>query len=129
MKTIEQTVSFTAPPAAVYEALLNSDKHAAFTGEPANIDPRVGGSASAYGGKVTAINLELVEGSLIVQAWRPANLPPGVFTLVRYDLAAKDGGTELKFSQSSIPDEIAPHLESGWKERYWTPLTAYFTNR
>ncbi len=127
MKTIEQTVSFSAPPAAVYQALLDSDKHAAFTGEPANIDARVGGGASAYGGKVTAINLELVDDSLIVQAWRPANLPTGVFTLVRYELSAKDGGTELKFTQSSVPDEIAPHLESGWHDRYWTPLNAYFT--
>jgi hypothetical protein len=50
MKTIEQTVRFSASPATVYETLIDSREHAAFTGEPAEISREVGGAASFYGG-------------------------------------------------------------------------------
>lgn len=129
MKTIEQTVRFAAPPAAVYEALIDSREHAAFTGEPAEISRDIGGAASFYGGKVTGINLHLEDGALIVQAWRPANLPPGVFTLVRYALAADGDGTKLTFTQTSVPDEMVEHLGKGWEERYWKPMREHFAKR
>ena len=34
-KTIEQTVEFSASPHEVYEALMDSEKHSAFTGAKA----------------------------------------------------------------------------------------------
>jgi uncharacterized protein YndB with AHSA1/START domain len=125
MKEIQHTVTFDAAPSQVFEALMDSKKHAAFTGEPATVDRNVGGASSAYGGKVTAINLDIVPGERIVQAWRPANFPPGVFTIISYALAPEGKGTKLTFTQSSIPDDAAPHLDKGWHERYWNPLRAY----
>ena len=48
-KLIRQTVTFKATPHEVYEALMDSRKHAKFTGDQANISRKVGGKISAYG--------------------------------------------------------------------------------
>jgi uncharacterized protein YndB with AHSA1/START domain len=125
MKSIEQVVTFRATPAEVFEALIDSKKHAAFTGEPAEIDPKVGGAASFYGGKVTGINLDVVKNERIVQAWRPGNFPPGVFTLVTYAFAPEGKGTKLTFTQQAVPESAYEHLSKGWEERYWQPLRAF----
>lgn len=125
MKTIEHSVRLPASPAVVYDTLMDAGKHAAFTGEPAEISQEVGGAFSAYGGKIGGIHLELVPGKRIVQAWRPANFPEGVFTLVTYALAPEGSGTRLTFTQQAVPPSAFEHLDKGWAERYWKPLGAH----
>jgi len=129
MKRIEQTVDFDATPTEVFEALMDAAQHAAFTGEPASIEREIGGAVSCYGGKVTGIVLDLAKDERIVQAWRPANFPPGVFTLVTYALAPEGGGTKLTFTQEAVPDQAHEHLASGWEERYWKPMKAFFAKK
>jgi len=132
MKSIEQVVTFRAAPAQVFEALIDSAQHAAFTGEPAAIERHVGGAVSCYGGKVTGIQLDVAKDERIVQAWRPGNFPPGAFTLVTYALApdGADGkGTKLTFTQHAVPDEAHEHLSKGWEERYWKPLRAFLEDK
>jgi len=125
MKSIEQVVTFRAAPVQVFDALMDSARHAAFTGEPAQISREVGGAVSCYDGKVTAINLDIVPNQRIVQAWRPANFPPGVFTIATFALTPDAGGTKLTFTQDAVPDSAFDHLSGGWHERYWKPLQAY----
>jgi len=132
MKSIEQVVTFRATPDQVFEALIDSAQHTAFTGEAATIDRRVGGAVSCYGGKVTGIQLDVAKNERIVQAWRPGNFPPGVFTIITYALApdGADGkGTKLTFTQHAIPDEAHEHLKTGWEERYWKPLRAFLEEK
>ena len=73
-KTIKQRVKFKADPATVYDLLADSRKHTAFTGRPANISTKIGGTfslgESAGESDVTGINVDLVPGRRIVQAWR-----------------------------------------------------------
>jgi uncharacterized protein YndB with AHSA1/START domain len=45
--TIRQTATIGATPAEVYDALMDSKKHAAFTGSPARLSAVVGGKFSA----------------------------------------------------------------------------------
>jgi activator of HSP90 ATPase len=125
MKSIEQVVTFRATPVQVFEALMDSARHAAFTGEPAQISHEVGGAVSCYDGKVTAINLDIVPNQRIVQAWRSANFPPGVFTIATFALAPDPEGTKLTFTQHAVPESAFDHLTTGWQERYWKPLRAY----
>jgi uncharacterized protein YndB with AHSA1/START domain len=42
-----------APPAAVYDAWLNSRQHSAMTGSKASQSPRIGAAVSAWGGYIT----------------------------------------------------------------------------
>ena len=125
MNSIRQTVRFAASPARVYETLMDSSRHTAFTGEPATVSRAIGGASSAYGGKVTAINLDLVANKRIVQAWRSAQFPEGGFSLATFQLNEVGSETELVFSQDAIPEGFAEHLDKGWNERYWAPLRKY----
>ncbi len=69
-KPIKQSVTFKASPHAVYEALMDSKKHSAFTGGKASISRVVGGKYTAYDNYVNGKNIELVPDKKIVQSWR-----------------------------------------------------------
>ncbi|MBM4436236.1 MAG: hypothetical protein FJ029_03155, partial [Actinobacteria bacterium] len=69
MRTIRQTATFKATPQDVYDALMDSAKHAAFSGSAAAIGPGVGDAFSAHDGYITGAHLALIPGKKIVQAW------------------------------------------------------------
>lgn len=123
---IHQEITFNATPEQVYRALLDSGEHAGFTGAPAEVSPDEGGACSWYGGHVTGRNIELVPNERIVQVWRPANWDAGVYSVVKYELVAKGDQTQVVLDQAGHPEGTGEHLESGWHERYWKPLEAYF---
>ena len=125
-KTITQSLTLPAPPQAVYAALMNQKRHAAFTNAPAKIDARVGGAFTCYDGYLAGINLVLQPRKLIVQAWRAKGWPPGYFSVVTFALApARGGKTKLKFTQGGVPAADFKAKSKGWKFHYWTPLMAY----
>jgi activator of HSP90 ATPase len=125
-KTIRQTVTLGAAPKKVYAALIDEKKHAAFSGAPAKISRKVGGAFTCYGGYLTGINVELVPGKRIVQAWRVKNWPAGTYSVATFAFARKAGGkTRLSFSHAGVPASSAKHITSGWHTHYWKPLRAY----
>ena len=125
-KRIEQTQTFTAPPGQVYAAILNSKQHAAFTGEAAKIEPRVGGTFTCYGDYINGVTLELEPDKCIIQAWRSRNWPKGVYSIVTFKLSAKSGGkTELKFTQIGVPARDYAKKNQGWRTHYWEPLKRF----
>ena len=79
-KTIKQRVKFKADPATVYDLLADSRKHSAFTGRQATISTKIGGTFSIGESDVTGINVDLVPGRRIVQAWRHRRFPEGIFS-------------------------------------------------
>ena len=125
--TIRQTVTLPGPPEAVYRALMTTKGHAAFTGAPARISPRVGGTFTAWDGYIHGKNLKLVPGKRIEQTWRPSEegWPSDHFSTVTFVLAKSPEGTRLTFTHAKVPAEHVAHLSSGWKESYWDPLRAY----
>ena len=125
--TISQKVTLGARPGKVYEALMESRQHAKFSGVPAKISTKVGGAVSAYGGHISAINLELKPGKCIVQAWRAGDWPVDKWSVVTYRLkAAKGGKTALSFVQTGVPAQKYGSIAKGWKDFYWSPLNKYF---
>lgn len=125
-KTIRQTVRIGAAPKAVYAALMNGKRHAAFTGSPAEISTKVGGAFTCYGGYITGTNLDLVPAKTVVQAWRSRDWPRGTFSIVTFALARAAGGkTRLSFTQAGVPASDFNDKSSGWRTHYWKPLKAY----
>ena len=125
LEAIHQDIDFKAKPGAVYAALMDSRKHAAFTGSAAKISKKAGGAIMAHGGYISGFNLDLVENKRIVQAWRGRNWPKGVFSLVCFALKGQGSGTRLTFDHTSIPEGESGHLSEGWHSRYWKPLADY----
>ena len=48
----------------------------------------------------------------------------GVYSIVRFELAAQGKGTRLTFDQAGHPDAAGPMLEDGWSQMYWQPMNA-----
>jgi activator of HSP90 ATPase len=123
--TIHQEVDFTASPARLYEALLDAKQFAAFSGRAAKIDRKPGGACDLFDGHIIARNVELVPNQRVVQAWRPADWPAGVWSIVRFELHANGTGTHLVFDHIGFPEGAHDHLSSGWDQNYWSLLKKY----
>ena len=115
-----------ATPHEVYEALMDSKKHAEFTRSPAVIGRGVGDAFSAFDGWASGTNLELIPDKKIVQKWRADDWPPEHYSTVTFELQAEGRETRLDFAQTDIPEDLYPELETGWVEYYWDNLVAYF---
>ena len=128
MRTIEQSIAFKATPSDVYAALMDSAKHAEFSGAAADIGSRIGDPMSAYDGHITGRNIELVPGHRIVQAWRAdeEGWSENHFSTVTFDLEAIRHGTRLHFTQSDVPDESADAIAQGWQDHYWSAMKEAF---
>ncbi len=122
MKTIKQSVTIKASPHEVYEALMDSKKHAEFTGGDAEISREVGGKFTAYDGYAEGTNIELVPDKKIVQTWRASDWTPGHYSEVTYSLEDVDGKTRLVFTQTGVPDEQYEDVSQGWRDFYWKPM-------
>jgi uncharacterized protein YndB with AHSA1/START domain len=127
-KTIKQRVKFKAAPATIYDLLADSEKHTAVTGRKATISGKVGGTFSTGGNDVTGINVDLVPGRRIVQAWRHRKFPEGIFSMATVTLTpTNDGGTELVLTHRGVPKHLIPETEQSWREEYWSRIKTYLS--
>ena len=125
-KTIKQRVKFKADPVTVYDLLADSRKHSAITGRRAIISTKIGGTFSIGESEVTGINVDLVPGQRIVQAWRHRRFPEGIFSMAALTLRpTPDGGTELVLVHRGVPKELIPETEQAWRDEYWQRMKDY----
>jgi activator of HSP90 ATPase len=124
--SLHQEVEYQVPPKRIYEVLLSSKDFAAFSGLPAEIDPKEGGAFSMFNKMLVGRNVELVPDQRIVQAWRVvADFPEGTYSLVKFELAAKSTGTHLVLDHTGFPEGHYDHLYLGWSSHYWEPLRKF----
>ena len=134
-ESIHQEVMLKAEPRRVYAALTDPaqfQKVVLLSGAMASgmikatpiaqISAEAGGAFAIFGGHVYGRMIELVPHERVVQAWRPADWPAGVFSIVRFELVAAGQGTRLVFDHTGFPQGQADHLAAGWKANYWEPL-------
>ena len=122
MKTIKQSVIFSATPHEVFEMLMDSRKHSAFTGATAVISRKVGGKISAYDGYIEGKNLKIITDKKIVQKWRGSDWDEGVLSTVTFALKPSGKGCALSFTQEGVPDSEFKAISDGWKEHYWDKM-------
>ena len=137
-EAIHQEPEFRAERSRIYEALLDERRFDALVRlspdmhelmGPGSAATRIarseGGSFCLFGGHIVGMNIELVPNARIVQAWRPANWPPGIFSIARFELVATATGTRIVFDHRGFPEGTGPHLADGWKQHYWAPLASF----
>lgn len=123
---IKQTVTFNARPGVIFDHLMDSRKHSAFTGAPAKISRTSGGAFSCFGGQISGVTLDTVNNKLIVQAWRGKGWSKDAWSIVSISLAGAPGGKcKLKLTHSGVPASGVKGVTEGWKSHYWTPLKDY----
>ncbi|MBI4547246.1 MAG: SRPBCC domain-containing protein [Ignavibacteriae bacterium] len=129
-KTIKQKEYIAAPPQEIYDALLDEEKHSAFTGARATCDRRVGGKFTAWDGYIFGTNMVLEHGHRIVQEWKTTEWPNGYGpSIIEFTFKPKVNGTEIRIVQTNVPASQAALYKQGWAEHYWTPLKKYFTRK
>jgi uncharacterized protein YndB with AHSA1/START domain len=122
-KTIKQKVKFRGRPDQIYGLLSDSKLHAALTGQKATISRKVGGAFSTRNGQVSGINVDLLPGRRLVQAWRTKEFPVGIFSMASFQFSpTKDGGTEMVLTHRGVPKNLIPKVESSWKTLYWEKI-------
>src|SRR5882724_3906729 len=135
-EAIHQEPTFTASPARVYKALMDSqqfDKVIQISGvmqsdfmakmkKPTEISRDVGGAFALFGGYIVGRHLELVPNELIVQAWRVGSWNRGLYSIVKFELTQLGAGTKIVFDHTGFPKGDAEHLAEGWHAHYWDPL-------
>ena len=130
IKTINYVIHIPAKPEAVYEALLDSEKHSSFTESTAKINPVVGGKFEIMDGYISGTNLKLEPGKRIVQEWITTEWPKGsLSSIVDYSFKAEKEGSEITFIHSRVPSEQAASYKEGWNTYYWKPLKKYFSKK
>lgn len=124
-KTIKQKVRFSAAPQTIYGLLADSRRRSALTGRKAAISRKVGGKFSTDNGKVSGVNVDLVPGKRLVQAWRRHDFPDGVYSMAAITLAPTGtGGTDLVLTHRGVPKHLIPETEHYWREIYWSRIKA-----
>jgi activator of HSP90 ATPase len=123
--TIHQEVDYKVAPSRVYEILLDAKQFSAVTNDSATIERRQGGAFKLFGGRIEGRNIEMAPNVRIVQAWREASWPRGVYTIAKFELVASGSGTRIVFDQTGIAENDWGHLSEGWPIRYWEPLHKY----
>lgn len=121
-RTIRQSVTFSASAHDVYELLMDSRKHAAFTGGKARISRRVGGSFSVFDGYATGKNIELSADQSIVQSWHASDWPEEFDSKVSFTLTDTSSGCTLRFVHSGVPSDQFKAIKQGWIDFYWNPM-------
>ena len=125
MADVVQTVALEAPVERTYNAIIDSAEHSTFTGARAQLSDRPGTPFTTHGGAIEGWVLDVVPNERIVQAWRPADWPAGVYSVVRYDFEENRNGTKLTLTHTGLPADGADHIAEGWEQRYWGPLAAH----
>jgi activator of HSP90 ATPase len=125
--TIHQEVDFKTTPARIYEVLLDAKQFGAVTNATAEIRSRAGEPFKLFGGVIEGRNIELVANQRIVQAWRPMYWPAGVYSLVKFELIARDSGTRIILDHTGFTEDKWEGLNEGWPMRYWEPMHKYLS--
>jgi uncharacterized protein YndB with AHSA1/START domain len=121
MKLVTQRLVIGAPPADVYEMLVDPELFVQWMAVDATLDPTPGGRirwTHANGDTCSGTYVELVPHRRVVftYGWeRPdVQIPPGS-TTVAFDLAPRpDGTTELTLVHSGLDDLAADAHAGGW---------------
>ncbi|MDA0768654.1 MAG: SRPBCC family protein [Chloroflexi bacterium] len=127
-KTVDHTLKLAGSPHQVYELLMDSEKHSAFTGGEAKISREVGGNFTIMGGGLGGKNLDLVKDRMIVQSWRAGDWPEGHHSTVTFLLEEEEGETQLSFVQAGVPADKYESINDGWRTYYWVPMSKALEN-
>jgi activator of HSP90 ATPase len=130
LKTIEQSVRFSASAKELYDIYINPARHAAVTGRAVKITAKAGSKFSAFDGLLSGTTLLAIPGKLIVQRWRSVTFHDGDLDSVlvlRFVQEGKRGRIDLV--HVNVPEHDFAGVTNGWKKYYWIPLRAYLKNR
>ncbi len=127
MGSIKVSTLLASTPQQLYSAWLSSKHHSAFTGGRALINPKIGGTFSAWDGYICGYILELHPYRRILQSWRttgfPENSKDSILEILFEEVPK---GTKITLIHKDIPSGQDELYKKGWLSYYFKPMKAYF---
>ena len=131
LKTIEQSVRFSASARELYDLYIDPKKNAEFTGGgKVKISPKAGSAFSAFDGMLEGTTLLAVPGRMIVQRWKSCMWKAGDLDstlVITFHDQGKHGRIDLV--HVNVPTHDHAGVTQGWKKYYWQPLAAWLKKR
>jgi len=125
--SIRVSAVIAASPERLYNAWLSGTDHSAMTESAASVEPNIGGRFTAWDGYISGETVELVEHEKVVQTWRTPEFPEeSPHSRLEVLFEPVDGGTNITFVHSEIPEGDGTKYEQGWQRFYIAPMTKYF---
>jgi uncharacterized protein YndB with AHSA1/START domain len=124
---IDLSYDFPVPPKKLYEAWLDSDTHAEFTGAAAIFDAKVKGRYTTWDEYIEGVILELVPNKKIVMTWRTDDFSDfDEDSKVELTFEKIKTGTRLHLKHTNIPKLQSKRYKEGWIDFYFNPMKEYF---
>ncbi|HWN30584.1 MAG TPA: SRPBCC domain-containing protein [Burkholderiales bacterium] len=126
MNIIRQSVQFNAVSDSLFDAYLDSRKHAAIVGSKVSISKTAGKRFTAFNGMLSGKNLLIVPKKLVVQLWRSCTwkkTDPDSILILMFSKAGR--GARIDLIHVNVPDHDLQGVTRGWRRYYWKPWLAY----
>lgn len=126
-KSIKHSINFSASPEEVYQLIMDSEKHGAFSGSEVIMSNEIDGKFVVFDGYCRGYNIELISGKKIIQAWyfEEDGWPEDHYSICTFSFEPEGSKTILRFEQTGVPEHKVEALSRGWYEYYWEPMEAY----
>lgn len=129
--SLSMSVTVTAKPREVFEALTDSRTIAQWCGQKGKVDAKPGGKFEMFDGWVQGKVLEYKPGKSLAYSWHPGDWPSDASeSVVQYKLNATKSGTKISLRHSGFPSqkEMKNH-KSGWTDFVFDPLKQYLRKK
>lgn len=126
LKTVEQSVRFSAPAAELYDIYLDPVRHAAVTGAPVKISAKPGSKFTAFNGMLTGQMLYTIPGRQVVQRWRSCEFyDTDADSILILTFVPVGNKSRIDMVHANVPKQDFKGVTEGWKKYYWQPLRKY----
>jgi uncharacterized protein YndB with AHSA1/START domain len=122
MKTIKQSYTMKAAPAKVFRALTDPKIIAKWSGGPAKMSAKKGGTFKLWGGDMFGKNLEVVKNKKLVQEWNTATFS----SKVTFTIKPKGTGSVVDLLHEDVPAGSVKNYADGWKQYYLGAIKEMF---
>jgi uncharacterized protein YndB with AHSA1/START domain len=112
-------------PEPIYELLTDGARFSRLVGRRGRGGSVEGAWFSLLGDRLEGRQIELVQYERVVQAWRFADWPPGVYSIVRFTLQPEPTGTRVVVDHGGYPAEFHELLVRSWRSLYFVPMAQH----
>ena len=116
MPVIQKTYEMNASPEEVFDALVNPELIQIWSGDEAQMNGKVGGTFSLWGGQMYGVNLEVVKNKRLIQEWSYDQWADA--SRVTFHIKAKGTKTVVELIHEDVPEKSVNSISDGWDTYY-----------
>jgi len=125
--SVTQTLVCEVPVNELFSAFVDVQRLQAYTGAPAQIEPRAGAPLSIYGGAVRGEVISCEPNASLVLKWRAQSWLADSFSTVTLKFETiETSRSRLVLNHTNLPSAEVSSTRAFWEEQFWARLRALF---